>query len=106
MAAAPPFWRVFPGGVSVAVKVTPKSRRPGLGPVAPDADGTRLARLAIAVSEPPEDGRANHAACATLARALGIPPSTVTVTTGASSRRKTLRVTGDPAHLAAKLAAL
>jgi len=97
------FWRNLADGVAVAVKVTPRARRPGLGGVAPDAGG---ARLGIGVSEPPEDGRANHAACAALARALDVPPSAVSVTAGASSRRKTLRVAGDPVRLAAKLAAL
>jgi uncharacterized protein len=85
------------------VKVTPRARRPGLGGIVADAGGVRLA---IGVSEPPEDGRANRAACAALARALGLPVSAVSVCAGAGSRRKTLHVAGDPALLAAKLAAL
>lgn len=85
------------------IKVQPKSRRPGLlGPV-PSADGERLR---IAVSEPAEDGRANRAACAALAKALGVAASTVSVVTGAASREKRLHVRGDPAALASRLAAL
>lgn len=97
------FWRVAGDAVSVAVKVQPRARRPGLQGAVPDTDGERLA---IAVREPPEDGRANRAACAALAAALGVPPSSIEVTAGAAARRKTLRVLGDPALIAARLAAL
>ena len=97
------FWRVLADGVSVAVKVQPKSRQPGLHGQAPSADGERLR---IAVSEPAEAGRANHAACAALAAALGVPPSAISIVAGAGSRKKTLRVSGDPARLAASLALL
>jgi uncharacterized protein len=85
------------------VKVQPKSRRPGLGGTAPAANG---ARLRIGVTEAAEDGRANRAACATLARALGVPASTITVAAGATSREKLLHVVGDPSLLSAKLSNL
>lgn len=97
------FWRALPDGVSVAVKVQPKARRPGLHGTAPAADGPRLR---IAVSEPPEDGRANRAACATLAAALHVAASAVQVTAGATAREKHLFVGGDPATLCQRLAAL
>jgi hypothetical protein len=70
---------------------------------APSADGERLR---IGVSEAAEDGRANRAVCATLARALDVPASAIAVAVGATSREKLLRVTGDPASLAARLQAL
>jgi uncharacterized protein len=97
------FWRATPSGVNVAVKVQPKARHPGLQGAVPTADGPRLR---IAVSEPPEDGRANRAACAALAGALRVAPSTVSVTAGASAREKLLFVSGDPAMLQSRLAAL
>jgi len=97
------FWRVLTDGVTVAVKVQPKSRRPGVHGETPSGDGERLR---IAVSEPPEGGRANRAACASLAAALGVSASTISIVSGAGSREKTLRVSGDPARLAASLAAL
>ncbi|HLY90711.1 MAG TPA: DUF167 domain-containing protein, partial [Acetobacteraceae bacterium] len=56
--------------------------------------------------EPPEDGRANRAVCAAIADLLDVAQSAVTVTVGATSRDKTLRITGDPTALGAKLAAL
>jgi uncharacterized protein YggU (UPF0235/DUF167 family) len=97
------FWRLAPDAVLVAVKVQPKSRRPGVRGRAPAAEGERL-RLAVA--EAAEGGRANRAACALLARALALPPSAVAVAAGGASREKLLRVTGDPATLAVRLAAL
>ena len=97
------FWRATEGAVLVAAKVQPKSRRPGLQGRMATADGERLR---IGVAEAAEDGRANRAACATLARALDLPPSAVAVTMGMTSREKTLRAEGDPAILAARLEAL
>ena len=93
------FWRVLDDGVSVAVKVHPRSRRPGV-------QSPNGVRLHVAVSEPPEDGRANRAVCSAIANLLDVAPSAVSVTLGASSRDKTVRVTGDPRALAARLAAL
>jgi uncharacterized protein YggU (UPF0235/DUF167 family) len=97
------FWRTAEGGVRVAVKVQPRSRRPGVGGRAPDVDGERLR---IGVAEAAEDGRANRAACAALANALGVRQGDVSVALGATSRDKTLFVAGDAGVLAARLEAL
>lgn len=97
------FWRVVETGVRVAVKVQPKSRRPGLAGLAPSLEGERLR---IGVAEAAEDGRANRAACAALAKALGVRAASVSVVLGATSRDKTLLVAGDAAALAGRLAAL
>lgn len=97
------FWRALPDGVAVSVKVQPKSRRPGVRGTVPAGDGDRLR---IGVTEAAEGGRANRAACAALADALGLAPSAVSVSVGAASREKTLRIAGDAALLGAKLAAL
>jgi hypothetical protein len=90
----------LPDGVSVVVKVQPKSRRPGIQGRALSAGGPCLR---IGVNEPPEGGQANRAACHALAVALGVPASAVAVILGQSSRDKTLHVTGDAARLAAVL---
>jgi uncharacterized protein YggU (UPF0235/DUF167 family) len=81
------------------VRVHPRARHPGVA-------GVAAGRLRIAVAEPPEDGRANRAACAALARALGVALSSVTVAAGAGNREKTLRVSGDPTLLVQRLSAL
>jgi uncharacterized protein YggU (UPF0235/DUF167 family) len=97
------FWQVHPDGVTVAVKVQPKSRRPG---IQGRTVSTRGECLRIGVSEAAEGGRANQAACAELAQALDLPASAVVVTMGRTSRDKVLRVAGDAALLAERLALL
>jgi hypothetical protein len=97
------FWRAEGAGVTVRVKVQPRARRPGLHGVKPAADGPRLA---LSVTEPPEDGRANRAACAALAVALGVATSAIEVVQGSTSREKTLRVAGDAALLGPRIEAL
>jgi len=97
------FWHCVADGVVVAVKVQPRARREGVQGTVPDSGGTRLA---LAVREPAEDGRANRAACAALALALGVPARSVAVDAGATARRKMLHISGDPATLSARLAAL
>lgn len=98
-----PAWRAIAGGIAVAVKVQPKARRAGVQGTVPSADGPRLR---IGVNEAAEDGKANRAACAVLARALGVPPTAVTIAIGASNREKVIHVSGDPEVLAARLVAL
>lgn len=102
MAAVPlttPF-RVVGDGVEVRVKAEPRARRPGVGGMAPGADGPRLR---IAVTEAPSDGKASEAVAQALARALGLPGRTVTLRSGAASRAKTLHVAGDAATLLVQL---
>ena len=97
------FWRASPEGVTVMVKVHPKARRAGVHGRMPSADGERLR---IAVTEAAEAGRANQAACDSLAQALGVPRSSVRVAVGAGSREKLLAVAGDAAVLAGRLDSL
>ena len=71
-------------GAELAVRATPRSRRPGVT-VTPRG-------LAIALTEPAEDGRANAAVRAALAAALGVAPSRLTLVRGAASRDKRFRL--------------
>ena len=48
----------------------------------------------IAVTAPPVDGKANQACVVLLAKICGVAKSAVTLTAGASSRRKTFEVAG------------
>ncbi len=98
-----PVWRPVPDGISIAVKVQPKARRAGVQGTMQSADGPRLR---VGVSEAAEDGKANKAACAILARAFGVSSGAVTVVIGASNREKVIHVAGDPEILAAKIVAL
>lgn len=68
-------------GASFALRATPHARRNAL---VQDQDGTLRAH----VTAPPEDGRANAAVLALLARALGVAPSRLRLRHGATSRDK------------------
>ena len=84
--------------MELRVRVQPRARRPSLG--GPSPGGTALR---IAVTDPPEDGRANEAVRRAIAAALDVPPSAVEVAQGAAARLKTLRIAGDPARLSDQL---
>ncbi len=85
------------------VKVQPRAKRPGLQGVQESASGPRLK---IAVTEAAEDGKANRAVCAYLAKALHLPQSSVRIVAGGTSREKLLAMTGDAAALIEKLRSL
>lgn len=60
--------------------------------------------LKVKVSAPPEGGRANVAVCRLLAGAFDVSRSSVAVVSGASSRRKRIRIEGiDATRAAARL---
>lgn len=81
--------RVVPGpggaGSLLDVKVVPGASRSRIA--GPYGDGVK-----VQVSAPPERGQANAAVCETVAAALGVRASDVTVVRGATSPRKTLHV--------------
>ncbi len=61
----------------------------------------------VRVTAPPAEGSANTAVVETLAKALGVPKSRLTIVAGATGRVKRLRVEGlTPEELAARVAAL
>ena len=62
--------------------------------------------LRVRVSAVPDKGKANAAVVALLARALGVPKSMVSVSSGETARLKTIAVTGDGAALIEALDAL
>lgn len=67
--------------------VTPRGGADAVGPW----DG---AVLRVRVTRPPTDGEANRAVIRLVARAVGVPPSRVSLVRGDRSRRKRLRVEG------------
>jgi uncharacterized protein YggU (UPF0235/DUF167 family) len=71
-------------GTLIAVRVTPRSRRPG---VELDRDVIRIGVTAV-----PEDGRANAAVIEALAHALGIAKGRLALVRGATARDKVFRV--------------
>lgn len=96
MSAAP--WQVRDGVWRIALRVQPRSRRPGLG-------GVQGGRLRARVAEPASDGAANAALIALLSRVLAVPQNDITMRAGATGRDKTVRVTS-ARDLEPRLAAL
>jgi uncharacterized protein (TIGR00251 family) len=75
---------------TVAIRVTPRSARPGIGGWRAGADGRE--ELEVRVAEAPTDGSANDAVVKLLARALGISRSEVSIISGHASRHKRLAI--------------
>jgi hypothetical protein len=73
--------------VRLVVHVTAKASHPGV-------TGWRGGELQVRVAVAPEGGKANAEACRTVAAALGIPRSRVSVLRGHASRHKELEIDG------------
>jgi len=80
------------GGITLDVRLTPKATHDRIGPLAADADGNVV--LKVAVTAPPEDGKANKALIKLLAKSWRLPKGAITVKKGAKDRRKTLFIEG------------
>ena len=89
-------------GVQVHVRVSPRAGREGVEGIVTDGDGQ--VALKVAVSAPPEDGKANKAVIQVLAKAWRVPKSSISVVRGHTARHKTLLIQGDAAELSARLA--
>ena len=86
----------------IAVRVTPRSAKPGIGGWRAGADGRE--ELEIRVAAAPADGAANESVVRLLAEALQVPRSSVTIASGHSSRHKRIRVELDAGELRDRLA--
>jgi uncharacterized protein len=84
-------------GVRVRLRVQPRARRNAVDGLVAEADGS--VALKVAVTQPPEDGKANAAVIALLAKALGLPKSAFAVVAGTADRCKIIHLQGDPARL-------
>jgi len=87
--------------IKLQVKVTPKASADRIQGWAEDENGERV--LKIAVTAVPEDGKANKAVIALLAKRLKLPKSAIEIASGHTARRKTLLIDGDEALLAQHL---
>src|SRR5947209_3777741 len=76
-----------PEGCVLPVKAQPGARKSGIV-------GEHAGALKVAVTAPPEDGRANKALIETLSRALGIKRSQIELLTGPTGRNKRLLIRG------------
>lgn len=103
-ATGPMPFREEPGGVLLHIRLTPKGGRDGFDGLATAADGKTA--LQARVRAVPEDGAANAALVDLLAKTLKVRKSAIDLVAGASARQKTLRISGEVADLAARLARL
>ena len=87
----------FNAGVRLSVKAKPGSSR-ARAPKIVDICDDKCA-LEIAVAAAPEDGKANKAIIATLAKALSIPKADINIKSGTTARLKIIEISGDPQSL-------
>jgi uncharacterized protein YggU (UPF0235/DUF167 family) len=87
----------------LAVRVTPRSAKPGIGGWRKGADGRD--DLELRVAEAPRYGAANDAVVRILAKALGVSRSEVAIIAGATSRHKRLSIPFDAEEALRRLGA-
>ncbi|MFL6855468.1 MAG: DUF167 domain-containing protein [Sphingomicrobium sp.] len=89
-------------GCTIAVRVTPRSSKPGIGQWRHAPDDRE--ELEIRVAAAPTDGEANAAVIKLLAKELRVPKSSVAIVAGESSRHKRVSVPIDETALRGRLA--
>jgi uncharacterized protein (TIGR00251 family) len=97
-------WTAREKGVVLQVRLTPKSSRDALEGVEVLADGACV--LKARVRAVPEDGKANDALVALVAKSLKTPASRIRIASGATSRHKSLFLEGDAEEIFARLETL
>lgn len=90
-------WTVHDGHLRLTVRLIPNGGRDAIDGL--DGEGQLKAR----VSAVPEDGKANKALIALLSKTLKIPKSSISFVSGETSRKKILRLDGEPEDLLGKL---
>lgn len=97
-------WTAFDAHLLITVRLTPNGGRDAIDGVELDAEGR--VHLKVRVSVVPEKGKANKALIALVAKTLGLAKSSVSLESGDTSRKKILRIDGDPEDLIKKLNAV
>ena len=86
-------------GIVLSVRLTPKANRDSVDGIGALSDGSEVALARVRAL--PEDGAANAALIALIAKTFARPKSAVTLVRGATQRVKQIRITGAPGLLAA-----
>jgi uncharacterized protein (TIGR00251 family) len=94
-------WSAAPDGVVIAVRLTPKGGRDSIDGVETMSDGRAVLKARVRAA--PHEGAANEALVALLAKSLGIPPRSVEIVGGATSRIKRVHAVGEAGVLVATL---
>jgi hypothetical protein len=90
-----------PGGVRLALRLTPRASRNGVDGIVADAEGRPLLKLRLVA--PPVEGAANEALIAFLAKTLSLRKADIAIRSGETSRVKILHLAGDSAAILQKL---
>ncbi len=77
----------------ISVYVTPRAGRDEVVGVRADASGAD--EICVRVTAAPDGGKANKAVCKTIAAALGVPKTAVSLASGTTSRHKRLVIEAD-----------
>jgi uncharacterized protein len=75
------------GSLTFAVKIHPRAKKNAITGEVDDA-------LKISLTAPPVDDKANEACIEFFAKLLRVPRSSITITSGKTSRRKVMRIAG------------
>lgn len=87
--------------MTLSLRVTPNAGSDRIEGRELRADGDAVLRLRVAAV--PDKGKANAAAVALLAKALGVPKSAIRLVAGETARSKVVEIAGDGPSLAARL---
>lgn len=87
--------------MELRVRLTPSGGRDAIDGVETDAEGQ--AYVKARVTAVPEDGKANKALVALLSKTLKISKSSISFVSGETSRKKILRLEGEPEDIVIKL---
>ena len=87
--------------MTLSLRVTPNAGSDRIEGRELRADGEAVLRLRVAAV--PDKGKANAAAVALLAKALGVPKSAIRLVAGETARSKVVEIAGDGPALAARL---
>lgn len=85
----------------VRVRATPRAGRDSVGGRAPSPNDEPILRVAVVAA--PDDGAANAAISALLAKAFDVKARAVTLLSGAAQRAKVFEIEGEASRLAARL---
>lgn len=96
-------WKAISDGLQLSVRLTPRGGRDGIDGIETLSDNRPV--LLARVRAVPEDGAANAALMALIAKACGVPKAKVALISGATSRIKTIGIKGEPDDLAEALRA-
>ncbi|MCJ8520186.1 uncharacterized protein (TIGR00251 family) [Pseudorhizobium tarimense] len=88
----------------LSVRLTPSAGREAVDGIETADNGESYLRARVTAV--PEDGKANKALIALLAKHLRMPKSAIIIMSGETARKKILRLDGEPEDVCAKLEAL